>query len=70
MSPLGLRNIPETEEPIYCPKCNAAGCVVWEGEGQTKALVRISGDFYERLSKRAPYPIELVCQQCGTPQLE
>ena len=29
-------------------------------------LVRIDGDFYERIAARKPYPIELVCGVCGT----
>jgi hypothetical protein len=56
--------------PVRCPKCSAVGDMIWEGSGERKTLVHLSGQFYERLGRLPPYPIELVCRACGTPQLE
>jgi len=55
---------------ILCPRCGQAGHVTWENlsAGSSNDLVRIEGDFCERLSRKAPYPIELVCNGCGTVQ--
>jgi hypothetical protein len=57
---------------IRCPGCGKDGMVEWEDmpdrSGVTRQLVKIVGDFYERLSKKPPYPIELVCKDCGTAQ--
>jgi hypothetical protein len=55
---------------ITCPKCKAVGVVVWEKIKGERVLVGVSNNFYERLSKNAPYEIELVCLGCGTEQLE
>ena len=56
---------------IHC-RCGRVGSIVWEDapseEGAQREFVKIDGDFYERLSKRPPYPIELVCNCCGTAQ--
>jgi hypothetical protein len=59
-------------DPVKCPRCGKTGCLFWEAEarGSIKELVRIDGGFYERLAKRRPHPIELVCQGCGTVQRE
>jgi hypothetical protein len=70
MSALRSWEIPHVEQPIRCPKCLARGLVTWEGAGAEKVLVRLSANFYERLTKVPPYSIELVCQQCGMAQLE
>jgi hypothetical protein len=56
--------------PICCPNCAALGKILWEGSGERKTLVRMSGEFYERLCRLPPHPIELVCRTCGTPQME
>lgn len=56
--------------PVRCPKCAAIGNILWEGLGERKTLVRLSGQFYERLRPAPPHPIEIVCRVCGTPQLE
>jgi hypothetical protein len=55
---------------LRCPKCGCKGVVVWEGHGADKTLVWLSGQFYERLAKRSPFPIELVCMKCGAAQVE
>ena len=55
---------------IICPKCRAIGVVVWEQDGAERSLLSLSSGFHERLSKKAPYPIELVCHGCGTAQPE
>jgi hypothetical protein len=56
--------------PVCCPKCAAMGKILWEGSGERKTLVRLTGQFYERLRKLPPHPIELVCLTCGAAQLE
>lgn len=53
-------------DEFKCRKCGARGVIHWDG-GQ---FVELSGGFYERLARKAPYPIELVCHQCGTAQRE
>lgn len=59
-------------EHIFCPTCGKEGAVIWElaarARGDGKDLVRIEGDFYERLSRKPPFPIELICHVCGTAQ--
>ena len=55
---------------IKC-RCGKVGSILWEdalSEGVHREFVKIEGDFYERLSKRTPHPIELVCNSCGTAQ--
>jgi hypothetical protein len=56
--------------PICCPKCAAMGKILWEGLGERRTLVHMSGEFYERLCRLPPHPIELVCRACGAAQLE
>ena len=57
-------------DAIICPKCGNRGSIAWDDiaapDGDRKELIGITGGFYERLSKKAPYPIELVCNNCGT----
>ena len=56
---------------VICPKCGAVGVVLWEDENnEGRSLVSLSKNFYERISKKQPYPIELVCHSCGTAQSE
>ena len=55
---------------VVCPKCGAVGVVVWEDDPRGPTLVSLSKNFYERLSKKKPYPIELVCDSCGAAQPE
>ena len=55
---------------LRCTKCGSKGIVIWEGHGADKTMVWLSGQFYERLAKQPPFPIELVCIKCGTAQPE
>ena len=68
MSPLFSTSSSHTDE-IVCPGCGRAGAILWEEtqrfEGSEKQFVGIEGGFFERLSSRAPYPIEVVCGGCG-----
>ena len=56
--------------PVRCTNCAATGKIFWEGVGEQKTLVRLSNEFYERLGRLPPHPIEIVCRTCGTTQLE
>jgi hypothetical protein len=65
--------LPEPQQftvSLFCSKCGAKGSVTWERENGQRVLVKVCDSFYERLRKKAPYPIELVCVKCGTAQLE
>ena len=59
---------------IQCPRCGQKGETVWEenhaisSEGPQTSLVSLSSGFYERINKRSPYQIELVCHRCETVQ--
>lgn len=54
---------------LSCPRCGAGGTLKWEDTpGGEKELVAIEGHFYERLARKAPHAIELVCDGCGTVQ--
>ena len=55
---------------IVCSKCKSVGLIVWEMYGKNYSMVNVSQGFYERISRKFPYPIELVCNGCGTAQLE
>lgn len=59
-------------DEIYCNHCGKHGRLYWENDPHAtrQVLVRIDGDFYERIRKKAPYPIELVCNGCGAAQQE
>ena len=56
------------EGKIRC-RCGKVGVIVWEeapaSDGGRTEFVKVEGDFYERLAKKPPYPIELVCNACG-----
>jgi len=56
---------------LDCPGCGAQGALRWENAPTIyggQQLLAIEGDFYERLARRKPYAIELVCNGCGTVQ--
>ena len=55
-------------DEISCPHCGRNGNLHWEraADGKHDDLVKIDGGFYERLAKKPPFPIELVCGVCGT----
>jgi hypothetical protein len=58
-------------DTVLCPKCGNCGVISWDSvptpRGLEKYFVGISGDFYERLSNKPPYPIEIVCGSCRIP---
>ena len=55
-------------DTIVCPKCGNCGVINWDyvptPNGPKKDFAGIVGDFYERLNKKPPYPIEIVCNSC------
>lgn len=55
---------------LSCPGCGANGALRWEEapDASDKQLIAIEGDFYERLARKAPHAIELVCNDCGSVQ--
>jgi hypothetical protein len=57
---------------VCCPKCGQQGSIIWDAvqrpDGEIPDHVTIDGDFHERIAKKPPYPIELVCNSCGTTQ--
>lgn len=56
-------------DAVVCRKCGQAGSVIWDDVSRlntsTPEMTGIDGPFFERLGKKAPYPIELVCRACG-----
>lgn len=60
---------------LKCHRCGQTGISTWEEnarvskDGSQTSLVSVSSGFYERLSKRAPHAIELVCHRCEAIQL-
>ncbi|HWY64886.1 MAG TPA: hypothetical protein VNX61_06700 [Rhizomicrobium sp.] len=38
--------------------------------GKKATFVEVSPGFYERMARKPPYPIELVCHSCGATQPE
>jgi len=66
---LGNYAIRQHADAIACRKCGTTGTVVWDDISRRNVCVSeqvgIDGPFFERLSKKPPYPIELVCRACG-----
>jgi hypothetical protein len=62
--------------PIRCPKCEATGVATWEKNRHAAqhdlepTLVYLSPEFFERVARKSPYDIELVCKKCDTIQSE
>ena len=57
-------------DTVACNKCGKPGKIVWDdvsrlNNSTAPELAGIDGPFFERLSRKAPYPIELVCRACG-----
>jgi hypothetical protein len=56
-------------DTVTCHQCGNVGVLKWDcvpiPGGVRKEFVGIVGDFYERLSKKSPHPIELVCTACN-----
>ena len=65
----GTYSVRPHNDAVVCRKCGQTGKIVWDGVSRLNAAVPepagINGPFYERLSRKAPYPIELVCRSCG-----
>jgi hypothetical protein len=65
----GSYSIQHDSDSIVCRKCGKTGRIVWDDISRlnpsTPEPVGIDGPFFERLSKKPPYPIELVCRACG-----
>lgn len=56
-------------DEVRCPKCSTTGTITWDASGgQTPQFISLTGEFFERISRKPPYPIELVCLRCGTVQ--
>ena len=55
---------------LACTACGESGALTWEdvpGMGGPE-LVAIEGRFHERLAKKPPHAIELICGNCGAVQ--
>lgn len=56
-------------DSIVCSTCGMRGKVVWDDiyplSNSEPDLLEIDGPFFERISRKPPYPIELVCRECG-----
>jgi hypothetical protein len=77
MIPRGVIH-PERDEftvDLKCHRCGQTGVSTWEENtgvnrnGRQTSLVSVSSGFYERLSKKSPHSIELVCHNCEAVQL-
>lgn len=59
-------------ENFCCAKCGAKGAMIWEDgvveQPHRKSPIRVNGPFYERISVKKPYHVEIVCSRCDTPQ--
>jgi hypothetical protein len=56
---------------ISCLRCGKTAVIKWQdaaSEDGSRELIAIEGGFYERLQRKKPYNIELVCLGCGTAQ--
>jgi len=52
---------------LLCQGCGHAGVSLWQDFETGRQLVTLEG-FHERLSREEPFPIETVCNNCGTVQ--
>lgn len=54
---------------VVCGRCGKPGVILWDEVSRlnvtSRELISIEGPFFERLSKKQPYPIEMVCRACG-----
>jgi len=58
----------QNSEHITCDDCGNSGELFWLTLGPLGTRPEfggISGRFYERISRKPPYPIELICNCCG-----
>lgn len=66
----GTYSVQQHLESIICRSCGKTGKIVWDdvsrlNKSTIPEMIGIDGPFFERLSRKAPYPIELVCRACG-----
>jgi hypothetical protein len=65
----GTTSIHHRSDTITCGKCGNPGKIVWDDISRLHhcepELLGIEDPFFERLSEKSPYPIELVCRECG-----
>ena len=65
----GKYSVREEFDSIKCSCCGKTGTIMWDQVSRAREFMRemvgIDGPFMERLSKKPPYPIELVCRGCG-----
>ena len=65
----GHYSIDQEVDTIACRICGKRGKIFWDKisrvPGSMRDILGIDGPFFERLSKKPPYPIELVCRDCG-----
>ncbi len=60
---------------LKCHRCGETGTSVWEEntrigpDGPQTELISPSAGFYERLTRKRPHQIELVCHTCDAVQL-
>ena len=56
-------------DTISCPKCRACGVINWDmvqtPDGPKPDFAGLSGNFYERISRKPPYTIEVMCGFCN-----
>ena len=56
-------------DTITCRKCGQPGKIVWDSVSRARnsqmGRSSVEGPFFERISRDPPYPIELVCRECG-----
>jgi hypothetical protein len=54
---------------ISCKQCGRSGTIHWDDVSRLNSAMRelalIDGPFFERLGDKPPYPIELICRECG-----
>jgi len=66
----GTHSIRHHSDVVVCRACGKSGTIAWEevsrlNKSTVPELVGIDGPFFERLGRKPPYPIELVCRACG-----
>ena len=76
MPPLQRHSSPRSQfrVELACRRCGQTGVSVWEEnaavgtDGPQPILVSLSDGFYERLARKSPHAIELVCHRCEAVQ--
>ena len=57
-------------DTVVCSNCGKSGTIFWDhvsraSQRSAREFAGIDGPFFERLGKKPPDPIELVCSACG-----